>query len=447
FDQVLDYRKQYGDVFIWQIGTREVVFLCDPQIIRRAFTNPLLSDRPSGFFTFDSWSNFKKSGIVNNNGLSWQAHRRFALRNLRDSGFGTSLVENIVCMEAECLIKDFKDNFLLTPTEIPSAVNVAALNVIWKLVADIRFEREDEDLQSFHDSLTSIVSKIQGFLNFFDVYPMLAQYTPKFIMDKMGFAELQSLREDVKKYLRSIVARRKATLNKENPNGLIDSYLLEMDNNSNDQDFDEENLIILLGDLFFAGSDTTASTLRWLIQLMALNPEIQKKVQVEIDSVVPRDRLPSLADKPKLPFTDATLHESLRMAHLAPLGVFHGAREDTTIEQYFIPGTVIVSFLYACHMDTKYWDKPNTFNPAHFLDSKGNFTANTDFFMPFSTGRRSCLGESLARTELFLFGTSLIQNFSFEMSADIKNSTLEKGDGTVLFVIPPKHKIIIKERK
>ncbi|MCL4148502.1 UNVERIFIED_CONTAM: hypothetical protein GTU68_031257 [Idotea baltica] len=70
---------------------------------------------------------------------------------------------------------------------------------------------------------------------------------------------------------------------------------------------------------------------------MAFYPEIQKKVQAEIDSVVPRDRLPRLDDKSRLPFTEATLYEALRVAHLAILGVFHGANDDTMIKQYFIP--------------------------------------------------------------------------------------------------------------
>ena len=78
-----------------------------------------------------------------------------------------------------------------------------------------------------------------------------------------------------------------------------------------------------MGDLFSAGQETVKTTLQWGILWMLHNPEVQKKVQGELDVVVGRSRLPALDDLPFLPYTEATILEIIRRSNVVGLGTIH----------------------------------------------------------------------------------------------------------------------------
>uniref|UniRef100_A0A8I6GHN7 Cytochrome P450, family 2, subfamily r, polypeptide 1 n=1 Tax=Rattus norvegicus TaxID=10116 RepID=A0A8I6GHN7_RAT len=135
------------------------------------------------------------------------------------------------------------------------------------------------------------------------------------------------------------------------------------------------------------------------------------QVHKEIDLIMGHDRRPSWEDKCKMPYTEAVLHEVLRFCNIVPLGIFHATSEDAVVRGYSIPkGTTVITNLYSVHFDEKYWKDPDMFYPERFLDSSGYFTKK-EALIPFSLGRRHCLGEQLARMEMFLFFTSLLQQF------------------------------------
>ncbi|GAA6230613.1 cytochrome P450 2J6-like, partial [Lates japonicus] len=150
---------------------------------------------------------------------------------------------------------------------------------------------------------------------------------------------------------------------------------------------------------------------------MIYYPHIQERVQAEIDTVVGSSRQPSLSDREKMPYTDAVVHEIQRMGNIIPLNLVHMANKDTTVNEYIIPkGTIIIPMLHSVLHDESMWETPHSFNPQHFLDEDGKFRKR-EAFLPFSAGKRVCLGEQLARMELFLFFTSLLQRFSFSAPA------------------------------
>ncbi|XP_070482513.1 vitamin D 25-hydroxylase isoform X2 [Equus przewalskii] len=193
----------------------------------------------------------------------------------------------------------------------------------------------------------------------------------------------------------------------------VETYKDEMDQGQNDPSstFSKENLIFSVGELIIAGTETTTNVLRWAILFMALYPNIQGQVQKEIDLIMGPSGKPSWDDKCKMPYTEAVLHEVLRFCNIVPLGIFHATSEDTVVRGYSIPkGTTVITNLYSVHFDEKYWRDPEIFYPERFLDSSGYF-AKKEAFIPFSLGRRHCLGEQLARMEMFLFFTALLQRF------------------------------------
>nr|XP_045001928.1 vitamin D 25-hydroxylase isoform X3 [Jaculus jaculus] len=166
-----------------------------------------------------------------------------------------------------------------------------------------------------------------------------------------------------------------------------------------------------VGELIIAGTETTTNVLRWASLFMALYPNIQGQVQKEIDFTLGSGKKPSWDDKCRMPYTEAVLHEVLRFCNIVPLGIFHATSEDALVCGYSIPkGTTVITNLYSVHFDEKYWKDPDIFYPERFLDSSGCFSKK-EALIPFSLGRRHCLGEHLARMEMFLFFTTLLQRF------------------------------------
>ena len=151
-------------------------------------------------------------------------------------------------------------------------------------------------------------------------------------------------------------------------------------------------------------------------------------------------RPPALADRAKMPYTDAVLHEIQRFADIFPLSAPHMVTKDTYFRGYTIPkGTEVFPILSSAHYDPRYFETPDTFNPDHFLDANGALKKN-EAFIPFSIGKRICIGESMARAEMFLLFTTILQNFSVSSPVapeDIDLTPRESGVSRV----PPKFQI------
>uniref|UniRef100_M3XLM1 Cytochrome P450 family 2 subfamily D member 6/pseudo n=1 Tax=Latimeria chalumnae TaxID=7897 RepID=M3XLM1_LATCH len=211
-----------------------------------------------------------------------------------------------------------------------------------------------------------------------------------------------------------------------------------------DSSFNEGNLIFTTLDMFLAGTETTTTTLRWALLYMVLYPDIQAKVHEEIDRVIGKDRDPTLKDQLEMPFTNAVIHEVQRSGDILPLGVLHMTCKDAEVMGYFIPKrTLIMTNLSSVLKDEKLWEKPHQFYPQNFLDADSKFVKH-QAFLPFSLGRRVCLGEQLARMELFLFFTFLMQHLTFRVPQGIHKP---KEDGELAFTLAPyPYKICVETR-
>merc|ERR1719445_974738 len=176
--------------------------------------------------------------------------------------------------------------------------------------------------------------------------------------------------------------------------------------------FGLDNLKVTLFDLFVAGSETTSTTLTWAALYMVRYPEVQRKVQEELDRVVGQNRHPSVRDRPNLPYTEAVLMEIQRYANIVPNGVNHVSDRDFSVNGITIPAFTLIQPLMAELLKGEYWGDGTTFRPERFLDAEGQLRRD-DHLIPFSIGKRQCLGETLAKVELFLFFTNLVHQFHF----------------------------------
>ncbi|XP_040983365.1 steroid 17-alpha-hydroxylase/17,20 lyase isoform X2 [Aquila chrysaetos chrysaetos] len=167
-----------------------------------------------------------------------------------------------------------------------------------------------------------------------------------------------------------------------------------------------------------------------------LPSQVQRKIQEEIDQKIGLARHPHLSDRPLLPYLEATISEVLRIRPVSPLLIPHVSLADTSIGEYSIPkGARVVINLWSVHHDEKEWDKPEEFNPGRFLDEHGqHIHSPSPSYLPFGAGIRVCLGEVLAKMELFLFLAWVLQRFTLECPQDQPLPSLEGKFGVVLQV-------------
>ncbi|KAF1376950.1 hypothetical protein PFLUV_G00216830 [Perca fluviatilis] len=192
--------------------------------------------------------------------------------------------------------------------------------------------------------------------------------------------------------------------------------------------------------LFSAGTDTSGTTLRWGLLFMAKYPKIQDQVQEEVSREI-GSRQVQVEHRKNLHFTNAVIHETQRLASIAPMALPHRTTQDVTFQGYVIKkGTAVTPLLTSVLYDESEWERPHSFYPAHFLDKDGKFVKR-EAFMPFSAGPRACPGESLARMELFIFFTTLLQHFRFTPPPGVSEDELDLTPRVRFALEPLPHKL------
>lgn len=206
----------------------------------------------------------------------------------------------------------------------------------------------------------------------------------------------------------------------------------------------EDNVIGTMSDIFSAGIETMSTGILWSIIYMVRNPQVQMRVQEELDSVVGRKRMPELKDRDNLPYIEATLAEILRFSSPVPLLFPHSTTVDTHLKGFFIPkGTLVLFNAWAIHNDTTKWSHPELFDPGRFLDKERKLIPPaTMSYLPFSAGRRVCLAETLSKIQLFCFVSQLLHKFTFKVD---ENGALPDKEGTFAASLLPKPFKIIAE--
>lgn len=198
---------------------------------------------------------------------------------------------------------------------------------------------------------------------------------------------------------------------------LVDAYIVQQKKHEEDGKenyFSDQQLVQIMSDIFSAGLETVTSTIEWSILFLILNTNCQEEIQREIDRVIGRQRMPQLEDLSQMFYTEATIYEVLRRSNVVALGNAHATLDDASIGGYRIPkGTQVLPNLYCIHMSPKLWHEPEKFEPSRFIVNER--AQKPEYFIPFSVGRRMCLGDVLAKMEVFLFLVGLLQKYDLSV--------------------------------
>ncbi|KAM6184798.1 cytochrome P450 2C23-like [Rhynchocyon petersi] len=432
--------KEYGPVYTLYLGPRTIVVLHGYEAVKEALIDQgeeFLGRGPLPIFE----DNLKGHGIIFSRGERWKQMRRFSLMTLRNFGMGKRSIEERIQEEAKCLVEELMKT-KGQPCDPTFILSSAPCNVICSILFNERFPYTDEKFLYLMNMLNE---------NFRDVnLPWNQMYNlwPKLIRRLPGKHRILAKRMNAtREFIMDKVKEHQASVDHNNPRDFIDCFLskMEQEKDNPESEFTVENLTACGSNLFVAGTETTSSTLRFGLLLMMKHPEVEAKVHEEIDHVIGRNQLPCMQDKMKLPYTEAVLHEIQRFIDLLPCNLPHAVIQDTKFRQYVIPkGTTVYPVLCSVLLDSKEFANPEKFDPGHFLDKNGNLK-KTEYFMPFSIGKRACVGESLARMELFLLFTTILQNFSLKPLVEPKElniKPLAKG----LLISPPVHKFCLIPR-
>ncbi|KAM9477787.1 cytochrome P450 2U1 [Clarias gariepinus] len=410
--------KVYGNVYSLFVGSQLVVVLNGYELVRDALSNQaeVFSDRPD--IPVISILTKRKGIVFAPYGPIWRKQRKFCHMTLRNFGLGKlslepCIHEGFATVKAELLKLNQEAGG--RGVDLTPLISNAVSNVISSISLGQRFHHQDEE---FRTQLNHMAHGLEISMNsaavLINIFPWL-YYIPFGV-----FKQLRQVERDITMFLKKIIARHRATLDPENPRDFIDMYLVEMlsrqkTGETEEDGFSEDYMFYIIGDLFIAGTDTTTNSILWMVLYMCLHPDVQGNVQREIDAVVGRGRLPSLTDKGTLPYTEATIMEVQRMSVVVPLAIPHMTSRTTEFQGYTIPkGTVILPNLWSVHRDPTVWENPDDFNPTRFLDEQGQLLRK-ECFIPFGIGRRVCMGEQLAKMELFLMFSSLMQAYTFRL--------------------------------
>ncbi|XP_074454811.1 cytochrome P450 2J2-like isoform X2 [Larus michahellis] len=399
---------RYGNIFSVQFGSLTFVVVNGYQMVREALVHQaeIFVDRPNIPLLQEIFRGF---GLISSNGHIWRQQRKFAAATLKSIAVS---FEEKVQEESRYLVETIEEE-KGQPFDPHYKINSAVSNIICSITFGNRFDYHDNRFQELLHSLAEMLLLMGSFWGqLYNAFPLIMRWLPG------PFRKIFRHQEKLQYFLKGVIAKHKEDLDQSEAGDYIDCYLKEIEKFKGDTSsyFHEENLLCSTLDLFLTGTETTATAIRWALLYMAAYPHIQEKVQLEIDTVIGQSRQPTMADKENMPYTSAVLSEVLRMGNVVPLGVPKMSTSDTILAGFHLPkGTTLMTSLTSIMFDKNVWETPDTFNPEHFLEN-GQYRRR-EAFLPFSAGKRACPGEQLARTELFIFFTALLQKFTFQVPA------------------------------
>ncbi|XP_029426905.1 cytochrome P450 2F2-like [Rhinatrema bivittatum] len=401
--------KKYGPVFTIHLGSKPNLVLCGYETVKEALIDK--AEQFGGRGRFPVFLNFTKGNeMAFSNGEKWKERRIFVVQTMRSFGVGNRSTEEQIQEEAHFLIRELRKTSQL-PFDPTLIFSCCVANVICSILFGSRFDYEDKTLQTIVSTTNENFHLISSFWGtMYNIYPEIMDYLPG--PHKKIFANHEALRV----ILQDVVKAHQETLDPDSPRDFIDAFLIKMEKEKNNPTthYFTESVIMTMHTLINAGTDTIITTLRYGFLILMKYPEMAEKMQEEINQVIGQDRPPAMEDRKKMPYTDAVIQEIQRFASIVPLALPHLVMQDTQLNGYKIPkDTTVIPVLASVHHDPAHYEKPEVFDPRNFLKENGCIKKN-DALMIFGAGKRICPGENLARMEIFLFFTILLQNFTFQ---------------------------------
>ncbi|KAF9444943.1 cytochrome P450 [Macrolepiota fuliginosa MF-IS2] len=166
------------------------------------------------------------------------------------------------------------------------------------------------------------------------------------------------------------------------------------------------------------GSDTTVSALQTFFMAMCLYPEVQRKGQAELDTVL-KGRLPEFDDRPSLPYIGAMVKETMRWQPVTPLGVAHMTTHADEYDGYYIPkGTFVMGNAWTILHDPEFYKDPHEYIPDRFIKDGELDRTVRDPSVAFGFGRRICPGRFFSDNSVFILIAHVLTVYDIKPALD-----------------------------
>uniref|UniRef100_A0A671WVZ0 Cytochrome P450 1A1 n=3 Tax=Sparus aurata TaxID=8175 RepID=A0A671WVZ0_SPAAU len=440
-----ELQKKYGQTYSLMMGSHCVIIVNQHAHAKEVLLKKgkIFAGRPRTVTT-DVLTRDGKDIAFGDYSPTWRFHRKIVHGALCMFGEGSVSIEKIVCAEAQSLCSVLSEAAAAgLALDLSPELTRAVTNVICSLCFNSSYCRGDPEFETMLHYSQGIVDTVAKD-SLVDIFPWL-QIFPN--ADLCLLKECVSIRD---KLLQKEYDKHKADYSDHVQRDLLDALLRakrSAENNNTAEisaetvGLSDDHVLMTVGDIFGAGVETTTTVLKWAIMYLIHNPQMQRRIQEELDSKVGMDRTPQLSDRGSLPYLEATIREVLRIRPVAPLLIPHVALSDTSIGDFTVKkGTRVIINLWSLHHDENEWKNPEHFDPGRFLNSEGTgLIIPSSSYLPFGAGVRVCLGEALAKMELFLLLSWILQCFTLSVPTGDSLPSLEGKFGVVLQ--PVKYKV------
>ena len=411
--------KKYGNIYQIRLGCYDIVVLNGDTVIRQALIqhSAAFAGRPN-FTSFQVVSGGYSISFGNYT-TEWKIHRRIAQSTIRAFSSANSQTkkafEQHIVGEALDLVQVFlrlsADGRYFNPSH---ELTVAAANVICALCFGKRYGHEDLEFKTLLSRVDKFGETV-GAGSLVDVMPWLQSFPNPVRSSYRNFKELNKV---FFAFVKGKVIQHRETYNPAVTRDMSDAFIGVIDKADNMTGLTKVYTEAAVSDLIGAGLDTVSTALQWMMLFLVKYPHIQTKLQELIDQVVGRDRIPSMEDKSSLAYLDAFIYETMRFSSFVPATIPHSTTSDVAIEGHHIPkDTTVFINQWSVNHDPEKWNDLHVFNPSRFLDKDGVIDKDlTSSVLIFSMGKRRCIGDQIAKAEIFLFSAILLHQCRFENS-------------------------------
>ncbi|KAI0712496.1 CyP450 monooxygenase [Earliella scabrosa] len=404
----------YGDMVYVPVLGRSIVILGSPHAIFELLDkrSAVTSDRPQSPLVSLVGQESNVSLIPY--GQWWRRHRRALWQHFHPATTVTHMQHQ---REAAMM---FLRKLLSEPESLCDHIRYTFSAAIIKTTYGVDVaDDNDESIQLLESGLEGAQAFTPG-KYLVELLPFL-QYIPSWVPGAGFQRQFAKWRDDTYRLRDTLFEKTKEQMDEQSSHSVV-ARLLEPLQGKEVQDVLEQEAVIKAVALTTceAGGDTTFSTLQVFFIAMALNPDIQRKAQAELDAVIGPDRLPDHNDRASLPYIDAIAKESLRWQNVVPFSLPHLSTEDIEYNGYFIPaGTTFIANTWACLHDPKTYPDPESFNPDRFLrDDKLVPNVCDPARFAFGYGRRICPGRYYADASLFVNVAMVLHVFGISPPLD-----------------------------
>ena len=441
------WRQKYGDVFRIRMGSWNTVVINGYSAIEEALERQgdIFSNRPD-FITTRTM--MERNDGLQNFGFGFFNPFHIQLRKHTARAFRVFTKLNV--QFTQTLIQEVADEMIDEFLSWNGEANYVENNIqasVGSIMYQIVYGKGDNTREN--ENFKIIMKAEEEFRKFakagnpLDVMPWI-----RFIMP-WKLKTHQEIQNKTAAVNRKIIHEHIAMETRQNDNNLTDIFLdadLPETVPDNRLAMSKKGLLCALNDLIMAGFETTEATMRWLLLFMIAYPDVQRRVQKEIDEVVGCSRKVDTTDRPKLRYTEATIYEVLRLADMVPFVLPHSVMGDTVLNGYQIgKDTVAMMNFNSMHFEKSFWGDPEVFRPSRLIDANNELDKEKlKHIAPFGLGRRRCIGEHLAKMEVFLLFSTLMQRCCFRKP---KGDVLDFEPLRELLYRPKSFKAIVIERQ